>query len=203
MYLGGGRASSRVHKGRESTRMVCTNLSLQGVVMIGSSNNCISEKSPKVRRRLLLFLLNSHAVNSIKFAFLTLVFPPMLLEHAYLVAWMFSPDCRLCVWGISISALQLIGNCNFFVACFGYEHLQQSDQYVTLQKCFVHRSLVIHFFPTPAITTKRGTANRYEITNSRPPGPIIMISHSETGARKIFSGKKHSTSLQKVCCEFY
>jgi hypothetical protein len=113
-YLGGGRASFRVHKGRESTRKVCTNLSLQGV-MIGSANNSISEKSPKVRRRLLLFLLNSHTVNSVKFAFLTLVFPPMLLEHAYLVAWMFSPDCRLCVSGISISALQLIANCNFLL----------------------------------------------------------------------------------------
>jgi len=158
-YLVGGRASSRVHKGRESTSKVCTNLSLQGVV-IGSSNNCISEKSPKVRRRLLLFLLNSHTVNSVKFAFLTSVFPPMLLEHAYLVAWMFSPDCRLCVWGISISALQLIENCNIFAASFGYEHLQQSDQYVTLHKCFVHPSLVIHFFLTPAISTKSGTANR-------------------------------------------
>jgi hypothetical protein len=116
-YLGGGRASSRVHKGRECTRKVCPNSSLQGV-MIGSSNNCKSEKSPKVRRRLLLFLLNSRTVNSVKFAFLTLVFPPMLLEHAYLVAWMFSPDCRLCVSGISITALQLIANCNLFCRLF-------------------------------------------------------------------------------------
>jgi len=57
-------------------------------------------------------------------------------------------------------------------------------QNVIQQKDFSHPSLVIYlFFPQhPSIKTKTGTANRWEITNSKPPEPIIMISQSETGS---------------------
>jgi hypothetical protein len=42
---------------------------------------------------------------------------------------------------------------------------------VNLQKSFSHPSLVIYFFA--------GTAN-WGTTNSKPPGPIIMMTQSET-----------------------
>jgi hypothetical protein len=50
---------------------------------------------------------------------------------------------------------------------------------VTLQKYFSHPSLVIYFFATPPQKTELGTANRRGTTNSKPPGPIIMIGQSE------------------------
>jgi len=53
---------------------------------------------------------------------------------------------------------------------------------VTLQKYFSHPSLVIHLFFNLAHKTKTGTANRWETTNSKPLGPIIMIGKSETGS---------------------
>jgi hypothetical protein len=53
---------------------------------------------------------------------------------------------------------------------------------VTLQKYFSHPSLVIHLFFNLTHKTKTGTANRWETTNSKPLGPIIMIGQSETGS---------------------
>jgi hypothetical protein len=50
---------------------------------------------------------------------------------------------------------------------------------VTLQKHFLHPSLVIYFFLIHK--TERGTANRWGTTNSKPSGPIIMIGQSKTG----------------------
>jgi hypothetical protein len=46
------------------------------------------------------------------------------------------------------------------------EHLRRCS----LQEYFSHPSLFFYFFPT---TT--GTANRWETTNSKTPGPIIMV----------------------------
>jgi hypothetical protein len=40
--------------------------------------------------------------------------------------------------------------------------------------------LVIYFFCNPTHLTETGTANRWGTTNSKPPGLIIMIRHSET-----------------------
>jgi hypothetical protein len=55
-----------------------------------------------------------------------------------------------------------------------------SAQHATLQKYFSHPSLVIYFFSNPTHKTKIGTATRWETTNSKPHGPIIMIGQSET-----------------------
>jgi hypothetical protein len=46
---------------------------------------------------------------------------------------------------------------------------------MTLQKYFSHPSLVIYFFSNPIDKTRTGTANRWETTNIKPLGPIIMI----------------------------
>jgi hypothetical protein len=67
-------------------------------------------------------------------------------------------------------------------------------QYVTLQEYFSHQSLVIYFFfgnPTNKIET--GTANRWETTNSKSPGP----STSQIQFITLFSLQVH-----KVCCAF-
>ncbi len=53
---------------------------------------------------------------------------------------------------------------------------------MTLQKCFSHPSLVIHFFFNLTHKSKTGTANRWETTNSKPLEPIIMIGQSERGS---------------------
>jgi hypothetical protein len=57
---------------------------------------------------------------------------------------------------------------------------------VTLHKYFSHPSLVIYFFlqslsrpPIELKLTETGTANRWGITNSKAPEPIIMMSQSE------------------------
>ncbi len=39
-----------------------------------------------------------------------------------------------------------------------------------------------YFFATPPIKQKTGTANRWETTNSKPHGPIIMVGQSKTGS---------------------
>jgi hypothetical protein len=52
--------------------------------------------------------------------------------------------------------------------------ISTSDQYVTLQKYFLHLSLVIS---NPTHKTKTGTANRWETTNSKPSGQIIIIAN--------------------------
>jgi hypothetical protein len=45
---------------------------------------------------------------------------------------------------------------------------------------FSHPSLVIYNLATPPIKLKLGPANRRATTNSKPPGPIIMMTQSET-----------------------
>ncbi len=55
-------------------------------------------------------------------------------------------------------------------------------QFLTLHIYFSHPSLVVYFVascnPTPE--TEIGTAKRSGTTNSKPPGPIIMMGQSET-----------------------
>jgi hypothetical protein len=59
--------------------------------------------------------------------------------------------------------------------------ISSGAQYVTLQKCFSHPSLVIYSFATPPITLKLGQQiGGGGTTNSKPPGPIIMMGQSET-----------------------
>jgi hypothetical protein len=43
----------------------------------------------------------------------------------------------------------------------------------------LHPSLVLYFFATLRIKTELGKANGRGTTNSKPPGPIIMIDQSE------------------------
>jgi len=58
--------------------------------------------------------------------------------------------------------------------------LISNAEYVTLQKYFSHPSLIIYFFPTPTIKLKLDCTNRWEITDSKSLGPIIMIDQSKT-----------------------
>jgi hypothetical protein len=52
---------------------------------------------------------------------------------------------------------------------------------VNLPKYFSHPSLIIYFFCNPAHQTETRTADRLELgTNSKPPGPFIMIGQSKT-----------------------
>jgi hypothetical protein len=44
-----------------------------------------------------------------------------------------------------------------------------------LRKYFSHPSLVIYFFRNPINQTETRTANRWGTTNSKPPGPIIIM----------------------------
>jgi hypothetical protein len=63
--------------------------------------------------------------------------------------------------------------------------ISSGAQYVTLQKCF---HIQVWLFGTPPIKTERGTLKTSETTNSKPPGPIIMMTQSETliGSQVIF-----------------
>ncbi len=54
------------------------------------------------------------------------------------------------------------------------------------------------------IKLKSGTANRWETSKSKAPGPIIMIDKSKTGT--VFrSYLVHSSGVQgdRLCCAFY
>jgi hypothetical protein len=59
--------------------------------------------------------------------------------------------------------------------------ISSGAQYVTLQKNtpFSHPSSVIHFFCNLTHKTGTGAVNWWEITNSKPPAPIIMMGQSE------------------------
>jgi hypothetical protein len=63
--------------------------------------------------------------------------------------------------------------------------ISSGAQYVTIGKkkhAFSHPSSAVFFFATSPIKsnqTETGTVNWWEITNSKPPGPIIMMGQSE------------------------
>jgi len=64
---------------------------------------------------------------------------------------------------------------------------------VILQKYFLHPSLVSCFFPKPTHKTKTGTANRWETTNSKAPGPIIIGLANQKQGAAVRSDLSHSS----------
>jgi hypothetical protein len=66
---------------------------------------------------------------------------------------------------------------------WGTTRLRASPE-VLLQKYFSPPSLDILTFCNPAHKTETDTANRWETSNSKPPGRIIRIDQSETGTNK-------------------
>jgi hypothetical protein len=62
-----------------------------------------------------------------------------------------------------------------------FEHLQQWPL-CDPTKIFLTSKFSYLLFSTPTHKTKTGTANRWETTNSKALGPIIMIGQSETGS---------------------
>jgi hypothetical protein len=78
---------------------------------------------------------------------------------------------------------------------------------VTLQKYFSHPSLVIHCFATPSIKLKPVQQMGGGSTNSKPPGPIIMMDRSETlsSSQIIFitlfsaGAQRHLPAHSKLC----
>jgi hypothetical protein len=71
--------------------------------------------------------------------------------------------------------------------------ISSSAQYVILQKYFLHPSLVSCFFPKPTHKTKTGTANRWETTNSKAPGPIIIGLANQKQGAAVRSDLSHSS----------
>jgi hypothetical protein len=72
-----------------------------------------------------------------------------------------------------------------------------------LQKCFSHPSLVISFFSNPSHKITAGIANRWETTNSKPPGRIIMIDQSETwSSSEIIFITLFSSRGVRLCCAY-
>ncbi len=62
-----------------------------------------------------------------------------------------------------------------------YESISSCAQYVvTLCKKLSHPSFSYVLFYNLTHTTESGTTNRWETTNNKPPGQIIMIGESET-----------------------
>jgi hypothetical protein len=81
--------------------------------------------------------------------------------------------------------------------------ISSSAQYVTLQKYFLHSSSVLFFFFIPTHKIKTGTANRWETTNSKPPGPITTIGRSETQGAAVRAYLLHSSLASvRLCCVF-
>jgi hypothetical protein len=60
--------------------------------------------------------------------------------------------------------------------------ISSGAQNVTLQEYFSYQSSVIYLFSNPAHKTKTGTGNRWQTTNSKPPGQIIKIGQNREGA---------------------
>ncbi len=60
-------------------------------------------------------------------------------------------------------------------------------QYAILEKYFSHPRLVIYLFSNTSHKTKIGIVNRWETTNSNPPGPIKLSSQSTEGSAVPFT----------------
>jgi len=58
--------------------------------------------------------------------------------------------------------------------------ISSGAQYVTLRKIFFTSKFSFVLFGNPTNKTETGVANRWGTTNNKPPGPIIMMSQSET-----------------------
>jgi hypothetical protein len=75
---------------------------------------------------------------------------------------------------------------------------------MTLQKYFLHSSSVVFFFFIPTHKIKTGTGNRWETTNSKPPGPVTMIGQSETQGAAVRAYLLHSSLASvRLWCVFY
>jgi hypothetical protein len=89
-------------------------------------------------------------------------------------------DClyQVCFFVCSLvhpsSSFSLCANCSILL-----EQLQQRSVSVPA-KIFLTSKFSYLLFSNPTHKTKSGTANRWETTNSNPPGLIIMIGKSET-----------------------
>jgi hypothetical protein len=60
------------------------------------------------------------------------------------------------------------------------QHLQQCSVCDPAKIFFTSKFSYVLLFCNPANRTETGTANTWGITNSKPPGPIIMMGRSET-----------------------
>jgi hypothetical protein len=84
-----------------------------------------------------------------------------------------------------------------------YKRISNGAQYVTLHKYFPHPSWGLILFCNPTQKTETRTANRLGTTNSKPPGPIIMMDQSETPTTsQIIFIRLFSVGAQRVCA-FY
>jgi hypothetical protein len=71
-------------------------------------------------------------------------------------------------------------------------NISSCAQYMTMQKHFSHPSFVVYFFATPTYKTEMWTANRWGTTNSKPPGPIIIM---KGPIRNTLSASSHITFI--------
>ncbi len=58
-------------------------------------------------------------------------------------------------------------------------------------------------FSNPTHKTKTGTSNRWQMTNSKPPGPTIMIGESIYGAAVTLYSLHSSLAGVRLCLAFY
>jgi hypothetical protein len=63
-------------------------------------------------------------------------------------------------------------------------------------------SYLLVCIPTHKTETRTANANRWETTNSKAPGPIIMIGQSETGSRVRTYLSHSSLAGVRLCCSF-
>ncbi len=68
------------------------------------------------------------------------------------------------------------------------DHLKQCSECEPAKK-FSHPSFSCLYFSNPTHKTKTGIANRWEITNSNPAGPIKLSSQSIAGVIRLCLGK--------------
>jgi hypothetical protein len=74
---------------------------------------------------------------------------------------------------------------------------------VPLEKIFPRSKFSYLLFSNPTHRTKTGAANRWETTNSKAPGPIIMIDQSETGSSSQIILLRSSLAGVRLCCAFH
>ncbi len=83
----------------------------------------------------------------------------------------------------------MFSNKKFFFTIWYYYYILNNDSMlfclaffiITPKKGTLHVEIVIYLlFATPPHKTETGTPNGWGTTNSKPPGPIIMMSQSET-----------------------
>jgi hypothetical protein len=60
---------------------------------------------------------------------------------------------------------------------FSTKQILEMRRFLTSKFCF--------YFPNPTHNAKNCTTNRWDTTNNKPAGPLIMISQSETGSSSL------------------